>query len=506
VDDLFPVTKEQYELAPPSADLVARIRFFLSQKDPSSVDKAMHLAWFVQQDGEAALNAKLFQRFGDGLPFRVPGQKGPARKEEAPVPKTLRELIRAFLKENDPGYLAIEGESAINEMLAQAAEYGMDSLEADLCRRYGVGLNGKRSSARVFINPGMDSEPASSFSRDGSSFDQMAKAAAPADSDSPSPLSPLMSAVKQPLNYGKTNPSGPPPTMARAKSEKPQTFVEVSQEEEDDSRTSTKPPTSPMNGVGQAKPMKRHDFFDDKSLRADLKAFYSKHDKKKLEPQKFEPIVQWAYKIGPSELNRRFEEKYGESLNQFLEDMHAGRPGVAPGPKNVPAKTVDDAPRETGSTPVCSNYKEAKPGKSFGVCTCGYSRVDHRNIKSLLVPGPEEPHFNKAKPKIVISKNPSPPNSTSKPSVSAVAKPSAGVTASSSAPPAPVSQQPSKLPPKVVAPAPAKFEVKVEGKDGPCSDYRLDLEGRSFGVCKCGWSRAEHYKAKQQVAWATHES
>jgi len=33
-------------------------------------------------------------------------------------------------------------------------------------------------------------------------------------------------------------------------------------------------------------------------------------------------------------------------------------------------------------------------------------------------------------------------------------------------------------------------------QDGPCGNYALDLTGSSFGVCKCGWSRADHNAVK----------
>ena len=488
VDEIFPLAASPSNYPAPPSELLVRVQYFLKQKDPLSMDKSLHLAVYAQLEGEPALNAKLYHRFGDGLPLRLPGQK--VTKMETPVPKTLRELLRAFLREHDPGYLAIEGEGVLDDMMAQAAEYGIDSLEAELCRKYGYGLNGRKNSAKVFLNPEPVS-PQQAYSRDNSSYELMAQAAMPVESSSPGPFSPTISATKSPFD------SRPPATNApmlgridKAKSEKPQTFVELGVD--DDDRTSMKPLISPMSATNnQPKPVKKHDFFDDKSLRADLKAFYTKHDRKKLEPQKFEPIVQWAYKIGPSELNRRFEEKYGESLNQFIEDQQAGRPGVAPGPKNVPAK-IEDNRGEQETVAACRNYQEAKAGKSFGVCTCGFSRVDHRNITSLLVPGFDEPNFSKAKPKVVITKKSTPP-------------PTAAPTSNKTTP-TPTGSNAPKVQPVPVVPKPApKFEVKAEGKDGPCSEYRLDLEGRSFGVCKCGWARAEHFKAKQRAAWATQD-
>ena len=192
--------------------------------------------------------------------------------------------------------------------------------------------------------------------------------------------------------------------------------------------------------------------------------------------------------------------------------------GVAPGPKNVPAKPTPEDEKSDENVAACRNYHEAKPGKSFGVCMCGFSRVDHKHITSVLVPGPDEPNFNKAKPKIILSKNSTAPSTTGA-KLPAASSSSSQIPnnskPSSQAPPPSIMSKPiapvAPIPPSkmmafnkpVVAPAPIpKFEVKAEGRDGPCSDYRLDLEGRSFGVCKCGWSRPEHYKAKQQVAWA----
>jgi len=99
-----------------------------------------------------------------------------------------------------------------------------------------------------------------------------------------------------------------------------------------------------------------------------------------------------------------------------------------------------------------------------------------------LVSGVDEPHFHRPKPKVVVRNNPSGPGPGAK---SNVLKPP--------------SQESNK--PKVQPSPIPKFEVKAEGRDGPCSEYRLDLEGRSFGVCKCGWGRAEHNKAKQNATW-----
>jgi len=517
-EELLPLNRPLQSYPPPPADLVARARFFLQQNDPQSVDRSVHLALYARQESEAALNAKLYNRFGDGLPLRVPGAK-PVRKEDDPVPKTLREILRDFLREHDPAFLAIEGESGLDDLIVQAQEFGMDSLEDELCRKYGYGLSGKKSSSKVTEKPsGAMSTIPYPLMRD-ASFDQKAKAAAQ------SPSSPGLLSPKEP--------SGGNARLNKVKSEKPQTFIEL---DEDDSRQSMMPLLSPVTSGSRV-----HDFFDDKSLRADLKAFYGKHDPKKLDPQKFDPIVQWAYKIGPSELNKRFEEKYGESLTTFIENTQAGLPGVSPGAKNAAGKPADDSNEREEILVVCKNYSEKVPAKSFGECECGYSRVDHHHIASLLVPGPEEPRFNKAKPKVVISKNPKtspekvqgkviapvarekvvfPPEKFAK-QVAPPEKVVKQVAPQKAVSPPPKAIPTSPLPPptqdKLVKPSelmspkipqggpkvtPPKYKIKQEGRDGPCSDYRLDLEGKSFGVCKCGWARAEHNKAKQQVAWA----
>lgn len=37
---------------------------------------------------------------------------------------------------------------------------------------------------------------------------------------------------------------------------------------------------------------------------------------------------------------------------------------------------------------------------------------------------------------------------------------------------------------------------------GPCNNYRLDMTGDSFGICKCGYPRADHLQKAQRPTWA----
>jgi hypothetical protein len=444
VEEIFPLSKlPSPSSPPPPPDLLARIHYFFSLKDPTAVDKSLHVAMFAVESGEATLNAKLFHRFGEGLPLRVPGRKV---QKDAPVPKTLREIIRTFLLDNDPRYLQIEGERGLDQLLAQASEYGIESVDSEFVRRYGIGLplRNKANSTNVSSSPkpwavtplNVAETPVIPARK--ISYDEMAK-------------------IVQPTR--KTLPQ----MQDLLENEQVQTLVEVSLEDSDENPA---PLYSPLGGG----PAKRHDFFDDKSLRADLKLFYMKHDPKKMDPQKLEPIVQWAYKIGPSELNRRFEEKYGESLTSFLDDLQNGRPGVAPGPKN---NNINESRAEESSMQIdgCGNYQEVNPGKGFGVCVCGLSRADHKSISTLLVFGNEEPRFKRSAP---------PKKSATKP---VPHQPPTAVA---------LHKIPVKPLLKPVYPAP-KFEIKEEGKDGPCNEYRLDLEGRAFGVCKCGWNKPSHF-------------
>lgn len=44
-------------------------------------------------------------------------------------------------------------------------------------------------------------------------------------------------------------------------------------------------------------------------------------------------------------------------------------------------------------------------------------------------------------------------------------------------------------------------EAGEDAEAGPCTDYQLDLTGAEFGVCKCGFSKAEH-GTKKLPSWA----
>lgn len=417
VDELFPLSKSTDSLSPPG-DLMQRIKYFLQSHGVEEQGRAYQLALYVREHGEAELNAKLFRRFGEGLPLRVPGQT--RHHGNGPVPRTLRELLRTFMMQHDPRFLDLEGEEGLDGLLAQASQFGMESLESRLIRKYGVGVSGKTGS--------INNSP-SVAARENLAFHNLDLIAAAAPSKQSKQL---------------------------AQSSRNTAVVEV---EVDSSQSS---------------------FYDEKALRADLTKFYEKHDLRKAQPEKLDPIVQWAYKIGPAEFDNRFQDKYGESLTTFVENKRKGIDGVTPGPKPLNATMEDreEAPSreetdlEDDYPKACEEYQEMNPSKGFGVCKCGQSRADHRDITSLLVVGNEQAQFTRAKAKTVVH------------SVQSSQGPTKACSETST-----MHQHPT-------------FQVKDSGKDGPCGDYRIDLEGRFFGMCKCGWTKQEHQRiASQRIAW-----
>jgi len=138
---------------------------------------------------------------------------------------------------------------------------------------------------------------------------------------------------------------------------------------------------------------------EEDSVRLDLETFYRKHDPSKLGEDKFAPVLKWAMRIGRTELDKRFKEKYGESiseLKELLADAPEGGSGSASfflvRPTSDQRANSEDMARQLfgygeEEKLSCTDYQEAKPYQSFGVCVCGFSRIDHVNFASILIPG-----------------------------------------------------------------------------------------------------------------------
>lgn len=107
-------------------------------------------------------------------------------------------------------------------------------------------------------------------------------------------------------------------------------------------------------------------------------------------------------------------------------------------PQDVTVSVEEASAHETGDVVAkpCSQYRLDVAGKSFGDCKCGFSKVDHETLKTEIC---------KECP------SDSTPNETS------------------------------------------------ERAAQPCSNYRLDMAGKSFSDCKCGFSKAAHEALKNEI-------
>jgi hypothetical protein len=95
----------------------------------------------------------------------------------------------------------------------------------------------------------------------------------------------------------------------------------------------------------------------------------------------------------------------------------------------VEARVRREAPTATLQSPACTDYRVDLIGASFGVCKCGRAKAGHDS----QLPGREAPRST----------------------------------------------------PTSAAPRPTL-------QTAACADYQLDVIGTSFGVCKCGFAKAEH--------------
>jgi len=106
----------------------------------------------------------------------------------------------------------------------------------------------------------------------------------------------------------------------------------------------------------------------------------------------------------------------------------------------------------------CDAFNVDMQATEFGLCKCGFKKIDHGKPKELFMTKKDGPHPPPPKP-------------------AAAAPPPAAVP-----PPAPPSR------PKEHA------ETGKKPAPEPCNHFELDLQG-TFGFCKCGHSREEHKQA-----------
>jgi hypothetical protein len=428
---------EQCDLEKDS-ELEGRIRAFLAKHDPVRLEHVERLLKWALVHTETALNAKLLRLYKAGLPLPKAGSR--TRAASVLAEGTSASPLQLTLREQIRGFLARHDKS----WLAEKGENAVDAL------------------LKVAASKGFDVLNSTLASKYGGH--SLVEEAAPEagrlltrpELDKQASFNEMLKATQK---------------LPRAGS-----FVEVALPEEASAQ---------------------------EALRPRLKRYYLKHDASKLPEAKFAPILQWGLRIGPEELDRKLQDKYGESLSQLaVQDegesvggsaslfvMHGARADELA--SQVPAPPGDSSQSLVG----CGEYVEKAPFEGFGVCACGLSRIDHFDQPSILVAGAARPAH---KPTASAAKQ---APATSPPAAAAATIRTETVLAQSTFRAVQI-----KAPTKVVAAGPAPAAptlaavVKEQGMDGPCANYNLDLTGSSFGVCKCGWSRADHNKVRANLS------
>ena len=213
-----------------------------------------------------------------------------------------------------------------------------------------------------------------------------------------------------------------------------------------------------------------------RDLKEDLKIFYEKHDPLKLED--VDTIVNLGNKIGRTKLNEKLQQIYGQSLDETLAE-HDGVP-VEKITESAPTepKKRRKKKRRQGSNAGLTKAKRPPPG---AVPLHPVSKVNRTHVKGRTRADKARTRQNKA--------------------VSARAKL--------------MSVKGGQIP-KVPL---VEFKKKDHGTEarnvlgsgnsatkvetGPCDNYRLDMTGASFGVCKCGYPRSDHLQKKtKRPEWA----
>jgi len=170
--------------------------------------------------------------------------------------------------------------------------------------------------------------------------------------------------------------------------------------------------------------------------------------------------------------------------------------GTLAQPPDEPQKT--SAPEETSiATEPCGNYRLDMAGKTFGDCKCGFPKTAHN--QGTPAQPPNEPEKISA-PEGTPAQPPDEPEKMSAPEeICIVAEPCgnyrldmAGKTFGDCKCGFPKSAHNQGTPAKT-ADEPEQISAPEEEKaDTPCPNYRLDLAGKHFGDCKCGFPKSAH--------------
>lgn len=192
------------------------------------------------------------------------------------------------------------------------------------------------------------------------------------------------------------------------------------------------------------------------ALRAKLKGYYAFYDPGKLDH--VDAIVDWGLQIGEEELEGKLIQVYGAGFNK----------------QDKQDRPRSERKRSSVRHSIGSALSKMTSGsKSSSTRSVSESKDETDGAPPPIPPLPSPEEVNKKKAPFAPNKK------------------------SGRAPP----QRPQV--PKQIKNKALVDTIARESEDGPCSQYRLDMTGDSFGVCKCGYSRIAHMKGSQANAAPT---
>lgn len=210
-----------------------------------------------------------------------------------------------------------------------------------------------------------------------------------------------------------------------------------------------------------------------RELKDELMIYYEKHDPLKLEA--IGTIVDLGNKIGRVKLNDKLQQIYGQSLDETLAE-HDG----------VPVEFLSQTAPPT--QPRKKKKKKPRPGNES-------AKGVSRRVKK---PPPGAVPLHPVKP---VRTNPNKARSRRKKTVSARTKLMS--VKGGQIPKVPLKQFKQRDHGEQARSLLGGDNNASKVESGACNNYRLDMTGASFGVCKCGYPRADHVRStKKKPEWA----
>jgi len=186
--------------------------------------------------------------------------------------------------------------------------------------------------------------------------------------------------------------------------------------------------------------------FDEQALKRKLLSFYATNDPGKL--AHVDSIVAWGIQIGEEELEGKLIQIYGVGFNSSKRS------------------STDSATSNVSFNSVASNRSFNSPYSSSKNFASSAVKTIRRSFKKPAKPHPRMPPKNNS-----FAPMPTQPTMLSKSNLDQ-------------------NNYARKTPTKV--PSWNAPVVNISGTGKPCTSYKLDMTGQTFGVCTCGYSRQAH--------------